>query len=196
MIAHSELHCITWKGVLFNPLCRLLIPILLLKYRGFWGLRCAALNCRILLVRKIMKRCYNLYCSSHSASVPLGVRFDGPPCLPHGLNGIFIGELTHIGRNVTILQQVTIGEDTFSPLHENARRRIGDNVFIGAGAKIIGGVIIGNRCRIGANCCVYKDLPDDSVAVMAPTRVIQKTNLDNSFRRGDRVFRDGRWVND
>lgn len=196
MIAHSELHCITWKGVLLNPMCRLLIPILLLKYRGFWGLRCAALKCRSLLARKIMERCYNLYCSSHAASVPLNVHFDGPPCLPHGLSGIFIAQFTHIGRNVTIHQQVTIGEDIFAPPMKILGCQIGDEVFIGAGAKIIGSVVVGNRCRIGANCCVYKDLPDDSVAVMAPMCVIQKSNLSNFYRQGDKIFKDGGWIND
>ncbi|HHX72203.1 MAG TPA: hypothetical protein GX701_04650, partial [Clostridiales bacterium] len=58
---------------------------------------------------------------------------------------------------------------------------IGDHVYIGAGAKIIGNVKIGNHCRIGANAVVYKDMPDHSVAVCAPTRIIQKEALDNRF---------------
>ena len=49
--------------------------------------------------------------------------------------------------------------------------------FIG----IIGNVKIGNNCRIGANAVVYQDMPDNSVAVSSPTRIIQKENLDNRF---------------
>ena len=50
-----------------------------------------------------------------------------------------------------------------------------------SGAKIIGGVTIGDHCRIGANAVVYQDMPPHSVAVCSPTRIIQKENLDNTF---------------
>lgn len=136
-----------------------------------------------------------MYVARYGADIPLTVKFDGPPCLPHGLYGIFIATYAHIGKNVTILQQVTIGQDTFKPFSADARRYIGDNVFIGAGAKIIGGVVIGENCRIGANCCVYSDMPPNTVAVNQPTRFIQKNNLYNYFKRGDRVFKDGEWLN-
>ena len=132
----------------------------------------------------LLAKCYRCYMAKFGADIPLSVKMDGPPCFPHGLNGIFMGSLTHLGRGVTILQQVTIGMDTFAKHEENAKRYIGDNVFIGAGAKIIGGVVIGENCRIGANCCVYQDMPPNSVAVMSPTRIIQKENLNNEFRCG------------
>ena len=114
--------------------------------------------------------------------------------MPHGLHGVFISGLAHIGRNVTILQQVTIGQDTFRTSAENSRMYIKDNVFIGAGAKIIGGIVIGENCRIGANCCVYSDMQPNVVAVNQPTRFIEKSNLVNYFRQGKRIFKDGNWV--
>ena len=164
------------------------------------GTRCCSfsrLRRRAVGVRPVNQppsKCYYAYVGRYGADIPLSVGFDGPPCLPHGLHGIFIAQFTHIGKNVTILQQVTIGEDTFEPSIANNRRNIGDNVFIGAGAKIIGGVVIGEGCRIGANCCVYSDMPPNTVAVNQPTRFIQKSNLCNFFRSGDCVFKDGGWV--
>jgi len=185
----SEFFGLTVRGLLGAFLVKLLLPFVLLKYKEFWGLRQAALR-----RGGVLAKCYHAYVARYGASVPLSVKFDGPPCLPHSLYGIFIAQFAHIGKNVTIMQQVTIGEDTFKPSGTDARRYIGDNVFIGAGAKIIGGVIVGANCRIGANCCVYSDMPPNTVAVNQPTRFIQKNNLYNFFKSGDREFRDGEWV--
>lgn len=55
-------------------------------------------------------------------------------------------------------------------------------MFIGAGANIIGGVTIGNNVRIGANCTVTKDVPDNSVVVISGLKIIQKEEpLRNTF---------------
>jgi serine O-acetyltransferase len=51
---------------------------------------------------------------------------------------------------------------------------IGNNVFIGAGAKIIGNIKIGNNVRIGASCVVVEDIPDNCTVVMHKPRIIQK----------------------
>lgn len=189
MIKRSEFSCLTWKGVLINPICRLILPFLLLRYKGFWGLRNAAIR-----YEGIVKKCYALYCASHNAFIPLNVKFDGPPCLPHGINGIFIAWPCHLGKNVVVFQQVTIGENTLaseSGKRPAAPKMIGDGCYIGAGAKIIGDITIGENCRIGANCCVYTDMSANSVAVMAPTRIIQKENLDNHMRLSGFEFDDG-----
>lgn len=180
------------RGLIGNVIANLALPFVMLRCKEFWGLREAALK-RKGILGVILGRCYRVYCSRFGADIPLSVKFDGPPCLPHGLHGIFMGSLTHVGRNVTILQQVTIGEDTYSSAQDNARRFIGDNVFIGAGAKVIGGVVIGENCRIGANCCVYQDMPPNTVAVNQPTRFIYKDKLDNFLRRDGRIFKDGQW---
>ena len=69
---------------------------------------------------------------------------------------------------------------------------------LGAGAKIVGGVTIGDCCRVGANAVVVQDMPPHSVAVCAPTRILQKEGLDNAFRVviGGTAYisRDGRLV--
>lgn len=97
-----------------------------------------------------------------------GAKFQEPPKLPHGLNGIIIHPRVKIGKNCTIYQQVTIGKGTHNPA------TIGDNCIIGAGAKIIGDVKIGNNVTIGANCVVIKDIPDNCTAVGVPAEVKPK----------------------
>ena len=121
------------------------------------------------------------------------------PVFPHGLNGIFISGGAIIGKNCVIFQQVTIGSNTLSGSNEGAPV-LGDNVYIGAGAKIIGNVKIGDNCRIGANAVVFNDLLDNSVAVCAPTRIIQKKDLDNRYyTKKDEIWHyydDNKWIKD
>ena len=99
-----------------------------------------------------------------------GSQFAEPPNLPHQLNGIIISPYAKIGKNCTIYQQVTIAQ-----VGENKSATIGDNVLIGAGAKIIGAVNIGNNVKIGANAVIVKDIPSDSTAVGVPARIISHT---------------------
>ena len=101
-----------------------------------------------------------------------GATFASPPHLPHGINGIIISHNVQIGMNCTIFHQVTIGEGN------NGAPTIGDNVLIGAGAKIIGGIHIGNNVKIGAGCVVYTDIPDDSTVVCGESRILLKKHSD------------------
>lgn len=95
-----------------------------------------------------------------------GAVFAEPPHLPHGLNGIIVSHNAVIGKNCTIFHQVTIGEG------KGGAPVIGDNVLIGAGAKVIGGIRIGNNVKIGAGCVVAKDVPDGATVVCADAKVI------------------------
>ena len=116
--------------------------------------------------------------------IPISTVFHGKPVFPHGIVGIFISNGAVIGRNAVIFHQVTIGSNTLSDSKGAGAPIIGDNVYIGAGAKIIGRVSIGNNVRIGANCVVTKDVPDNATVVSAPIRIIIKeTLMDNSFHQ-------------
>lgn len=95
-----------------------------------------------------------------------GAEFAEAPHLPHGLNGIVISHNARIGKNCTIFHQVTIGEG------RGGAPVIGDNVLIGAGAKIIGHITLGNGARIGAGCVVTEDVPAGATAVMDKPRII------------------------
>lgn len=80
------------------------------------------------------------------------------------LNGIYIHNNAILGENCTIYQQVTIGLNEHKENY-NLAAQIGDRVYIGAGAKIIGNVKIGNDVRIGANAVVTKDVPSGKTVV-------------------------------
>lgn len=84
--------------------------------------------------------------------------------MPHP-NGIVIHPGSIIGPNCLIFQQVTIGE------HRDGLPTIGGHVDIGAGAKILGSIRIGEHVLIGANAVVVKDVPDHCVAMGVPAVV-------------------------
>lgn len=117
--------------------------------------------------------------------------FEGIPIFPHGLNSIFISGGAKIGKNVVIFQQVTIGSNTLVDSKMRGYPTIGDNVYIGAGAKIIGNVKIGNNVRIGANAVIVKDIPDNCVVVNSDIKIIKKEKLNNKFYN---QTCDGKWV--
>ncbi len=99
-----------------------------------------------------------------------GTKFSGHPILPHGLHGIFINDKAVIGKNCVIYQQVTLGES------DGKAPRIGCNCFIGAGAKIIGGIVVGNNVKIDANAIVVENIPDNSTVVMEKPRILVHDN--------------------
>ena len=81
--------------------------------------------------------------------------------------GLVINTGVQGGRNITLENGITIGADKGrAPL-------LGDNIYIGAGARIIGGVRVGNNVRIGANAVVVKDVPDNATVVGIPARVVR-----------------------
>lgn len=113
--------------------------------------------------------------ASMGTDIGFGAHFETPPHLQHGLNGIIVSHYAHIGKDAWIAQQVTIGQ----AIDENVAPILGDNVVIGAGAKIIGNVRIGNNVTIGANAVVVNDMPDNCICGGIPARVIKmKEKLD------------------
>lgn len=92
--------------------------------------------------------------------------------LPH-TQGTVIGAYA-IGENATIFQGVTLGarEVDFS-YQESSRPTVGDDVTIGSGAKVLGGLTLGSGSRIGANAVVLASVPTNSVAVGIPARVVK-----------------------
>lgn len=96
--------------------------------------------------------------------------------IDHGM-GVVIGETTEIGENVTIYQGVTLGGTSL----EKKKRHpsIGNNVVIGAGAKILGPFKVGENSRIGSGSVVVKEVPPNAVVVGVPGQV--------TYRDGKRV---------
>ena len=91
--------------------------------------------------------------------------------IDHG-EGVVIGETTIIGDDVLIYQQVTLGGTG----NEHGKRHptIGNNVIIGAGAKILGNITIGDNTRIGAGSVVVDNVPEHCTVVGVPGRVVQQ----------------------
>lgn len=90
--------------------------------------------------------------------------------IDHGM-GVVIGETTIIGDNVTLFQGVTLGGTG----KEKGKRHptIGNNVVIGAGAKVLGNITIGDNVKIGANAVVIKSVPPDSTVVGVPGEIVR-----------------------
>src|SRR5512147_1310936 len=89
--------------------------------------------------------------------------------IDHGM-GVVIGETTEVGNNVTLYHGVTLGGTS---LHKTKRHpTIEDHVVIGAGAKVLGAITIGENSRIGANAVVVKSAPPNSVIVGVPGQVV------------------------
>lgn len=84
--------------------------------------------------------------------------------------GIVIGETTEIGDNVLLYQGVTLGGVSLDKGKRHPTLKNG--VVVGAGAKVLGNITIGENSKIGANSVVVKDVPDDSTAVGIPARIL------------------------
>jgi serine O-acetyltransferase len=89
--------------------------------------------------------------------------------------GVVIG-IAEIGKNATIMQNVTLGlrNVTANPDDMGARPRVGDNVVIYAGAVLVGSIRIGDGAWIGANAVVLKDVPEHCLAAGVPARIIKR----------------------
>lgn len=94
--------------------------------------------------------------------------------IDHGM-GVVIGETAEVGDNVTLYQGVTLGGTG----KEKGKRHptIGDNVFIGSGAKILGSIKIGDNVRIGAGSVVTKPVPADSTVVGVPGTIVRHMGI-------------------
>lgn len=90
--------------------------------------------------------------------------------IDHGM-GVVIGETCIIGDNVTLFHGVTLGGTG----KEKGKRHptIGNNVFIGSGAKILGNIAIGNNVKIGANSVILESIPDNVTVVGIPGKIIK-----------------------
>lgn len=93
--------------------------------------------------------------------------------IPHS-QGIVIGA-TSIGKNATIYQQVTLGAKNIDiPFNPQNRPSLGDNVVVASGAKVLGGIVIGNNVIIAANAVVTKSVEDNVVLAGIPATVIKR----------------------
>lgn len=103
------------------------------------------------------------------ADIPINAAIGGGLLLPHP-NGVVIHPHAKIGCNCLIFQQVTIGATS------KGIPTIGGHVDIGAGAKIIGPIHIGDHAQIGANAVVRESVPAHGIFVAAPGFQLERKN--------------------
>ena len=98
-------------------------------------------------------------------------RIGGGLYLPHG--NVVVDGIVHIGRNCVIAPWVTVGV-----VESVAGPTIGDDVYIGTGAKILGNIRIGDSVRVGANAVVLEDVPANVTVAGVPARVVRRHEVD------------------
>jgi serine O-acetyltransferase len=94
--------------------------------------------------------------------------------IDHGA-GVVIGETAEIGNDVTLYHGVTLGGTTWNQIKRHPT--LGDHVLVGAGAKILGAITLGNNVRVGANSVVVKDVPPCCTVIGIPGRIIQQKGV-------------------
>jgi serine O-acetyltransferase len=117
----------------------------------------------------VQRRLYRRY----GLEIVVGADIDGGLYIAHPIGTVVAPK--RIGRNCTIVAAVTIGmrNEWEFPI-------IGDEVFIGAGARVLGGITVGDRARIGANAVVTRDVPPGATVVGIPARVVKKDGTESS----------------
>lgn len=153
----------------------------LLVYRfGRWryGLRCAPLRKCCSLAYRIL---FKLVQIATGIKLPCEVVIGRNFVIDH-FGGIVVSGYTRFGDNCRIRTGVVIG---LARVDEPRAPVIGNNVDIGAGAKLLGPITIGDNVRIGANAVVIDDVPDDSVAVGVPAEIRRRADFSPvPLRRG------------
>ncbi len=103
-----------------------------------------------------------------------GATIGGGLFIDHGM-GVVIGETAEIGEDVTLYHGVTLGGTSLN--HGKRHPTLGDRVVIGAGAKVLGAITIGEDTRIGANAVVVRSMPSNSVVVGIPGQVVKRSHI-------------------
>jgi serine O-acetyltransferase len=173
-----------WRSFLHHLL---FLPVVMhpgFKYSFFLRL-CAYLRSKKLLRYTIygpIRLLLYHYERKYGIMIPVTTAIGSGLCIVH-YSGIFVNRLAVIGKNLTILQGVTIGDVDEGPRAGAAI--IGDNVYLGPGAVIIGKVMVGNNVVVGANCVVTRDVPDNAMVVGVPGRVVALTGSKTCVRNTD-----------
>lgn len=135
---------------------------------AIWTYRLAHLLWKLKL--RILSRMVSNYAKFWTAiEIHPGAQIGKRLVIDHGV-GVVIGETAIIGDDVLIYHGVTLGGKTLDPVKRHPT--VGNNVIIGAGAKLIGNITIGDNCAIGSNAVVTKDMPNGTVAVGVNARLL------------------------
>lgn len=103
----------------------------------------------------------------------------------HNFSGVFLPRTT-VGDNFIVFQNVTVGH-----LRGQGAPRLGNNVFLGAGAKVMGDVTLGNNVVVGANSLVITDVPDNCTVIGVPARIVSRN--ENGWMQEKAEGRGNHW---
>lgn len=166
--------------LLFESFIFPFVPLIVRRYGGFWKFKAYV---QANPSNKTLDIIYDLYLLKYASGISVYSTFESPPITPHDISGIFISANAYIGKECVIFHQVTIGSNTLLDSKKSGTPTIGNNCYIGVGAKIIGNVRVGNNCRIGANAVVVNDVPDNAVVVASKANVIiREDTMNNTYK--------------
>ncbi|MGC8955574.1 MAG: serine O-acetyltransferase EpsC [Fervidobacterium sp.] len=111
----------------------------------------------------------------YSVDIHPGANISPGVVIDHG-TGVVIGSTAEVGSGTIIYHGVTLGARYV--MKGKRHPTIGQNVVLGAGAKVIGPVYIGNNVKVGANAVVNRDVPDNATVVGIPARIVKFSNLE------------------
>lgn len=136
---------------------------------------------------------FALYLQSQSSRI-FGVDIHPAARIGRGLmfdhaTGIVIGETAVIGDHCSLLHGVTLGGS--GKVSGDRHPKIGDNVMIGAGAKVLGNIHIGNCCRVAAGSVVLQDVPPQSTVAGVPARIVGPAGCPEPARTMDQRLQPG-----
>ena len=160
-------------GVIFerDPAARNALEILV-AYPGFHALMLYRIANRLWAIRlKMLARIV-----SHIARFFTGIeihpaaRIGARVFIDHGM-GVVIGETAEVGNDCTLYHGVTLGGVSWSKGKRHPT--LGNHVVVGAGAKVLGAITVGNGVRIGCNAVVLKDVPEGATIVGIPGRIVE-----------------------
>ena len=122
----------------------------------------------------------------HHLEIKYGISISYRTSIGSGLyighfGGIVINSNSVIGKNCNLSQGVTLGKSNRG--ERQGYPVVGDNVYIGPGAKIIGNIRVGDQVAVGANCVATKAIPDKAVVAGVPGRIISMNGSDGYINR-------------
>jgi serine O-acetyltransferase len=144
LLAYPGFHAIFWHRVLIHPLYRWHIPV----------------------IPRVLSHLSRFLTG---IEIHPGAEIGGGFFIDHGM-GVVIGETTEIGRNCMLYQGVTLGGTSLQ--HGKRHPTLEDNIVVGAGAAIIGAIVIGEGSKIAAGAVVVKSVPPNCTVVGVPGRII------------------------
>ena len=147
-------------------------------------------SARIPLLPRLISQC-NRFLTG--IEIHPGARIGRRCFIDHGM-GVVIGETTEIGDDVLLYQGVTLGGTG----NEKGKRHptLGNHVVVGAGAKILGGIRIGDNVKVGAGSVVVHPVPDNSTVVGIPGRVVRTRGDNGVLEHGSLPDPEGQAIDD